>query len=134
MIRFLYMFTYLIAMIAGTIFLVNWGWSNEENWTLYIALGLPIWIYLFVSYIKRLNTVKCKKEHFILRNPFLRNRIIRYEAIKWWKEIYINNMTCYNLIIGLGDKNIIITDMIAKRNYEDLKHLLRVKLTDQQKY
>jgi hypothetical protein len=104
------------------------GLNIGEDWTLYLGFGLIIWLYLLITYTKRLNTAKCGSDAFELKNPLYANRLVRYDNIKWWKEIYIYNIPQRNLIIGLVKKKIVITNIIAKRNYEDLKSILQTKL------
>ncbi len=120
-------------MILFTLFIMNLGYKQENNELLYLGLGLPLWFYLTVFYMKLFNKISVESDSLVLKNIFFGLKTIEFKEIEKWEEHLTFNTFSNSLLLRVRGRKIIISNMSDKKNYKILLEKLNALLLESEK-
>jgi hypothetical protein len=101
------------------------GFQQGNFELLYFGLGLPLWIYFLIVYLKLINRIKAEEEFVQIRNLVFGGTVVNYKDILQWEEIDTYRISQRNILLKLKGKKIIVSNLIDLKNYEILRHRLK---------
>ena len=117
---------FILFVIIFTLIIILIGFRQNNKELSYLGLGLPLWFYLLVVYIKFLNSITVEKDYVIVKNPFFRKKI-QYEEIEYWEENQSIRTLHRKLILKTyqSKRKIFILEDIDYKKYEMLQSRLK---------
>lgn len=133
MIRLTFIIGFLIIMILFSILIMSVGFYKDNFELLFIGLGLPIWMFLLIRYLKLINRINVEKESVQIRNLVFGNTVVNYKDILQWEEIDTFRISQKNILINLKNKKIVVSNLIDLKNFEILRHRLKTHWTESER-
>ena len=119
---------FLLCMIIFTLFIMVIACNINETRLLYLGLGIPLWFYNIIVYLKFLNKITVEMKFVIVKNLVFGKTKILFEEIEYWKE---NSPpargTLYRTLIlktNQKTRKITILEDVDCKKYEMLRSIL----------
>jgi len=96
--------------------------GNKE--LLFLGLGLPLWIYLLLFYLRLINRISVEREFVSIKNIVLGKRNIYFKDIEHWEENYTINLFAKFILMRVKGKKVVISNMSDSKNYKILRDSL----------
>jgi hypothetical protein len=109
---------------------MNLGLEQGNKELLFLGLGLPLWIYLLYFYLRLINRIKVETEFVTIKNIAFGQRDIYFKDIEHWEESHTINLFARNLLLKVGGKKIVISNMSDSKNYKILRDSLAYHCSD----
>lgn len=109
------------------------GFHRDNFELLYIGIGLPLWIYFLIVYLKLANRIKVEKEFVQIRNLVFGRIVVNYNDILQWEEIDTYRISQKNILLKLKDKKIVVSNLVDLKNFEILRHKLKTHWSESER-
>ena len=133
MIRLTLIICFQIVMILFTVFIMTLGFEQGNKELLFLGLGLPLWIYLLLFYLRLINRIRVEREFVTIKNIVLGQRSIYFKDIEHWEENYAVNLFAKSLLLRVKGKKIVISNMSDSKNYRILRDSLATNCNETNK-
>jgi hypothetical protein len=120
-------------MILFSVFIMTLGFEQGNKELLLLGLGLPLWIYLLLFYLRLINRIRVEREFVTIKNIVLGQRSIYFKDIEHWEENYAVNLFAKSLLLRVKGKKIVISNMIDSKNYRILRDSLATNCNETNK-
>jgi len=120
-------------MILFTVFIMTLGFEQGNKELLFLGLGLPLWIYLLLFYLRLINRIRVEREFVTIKNIVLGQRSIYFKDIEHWEENYAVNLFAKSLLLRVKGKKIVISNMSDSKNYRILRDSLATNCNETNK-
>jgi hypothetical protein len=111
-------------MILFTIFIMHLGYKQGNLELQILGIGLPLWMFLLIYYLKLFNRIKVEKDLVRIKNIIFGQKEIHFKDIEQWEEVYTISLFARNLLLRADGKKIILSNMIDKKNFKILHERL----------
>ncbi len=133
MIRLTLIICFQIVMILFTVFIMTLGFEQGNKELLFLGIGLPLWIYLLLFYLRLINRIRVEREFVTIKNIVLGQRSIYFKDIEHWEENYAANLFAKSLLLRVKGKKIVISNMSDSKNYRILRDSLATNCNETNK-
>jgi len=120
-------------MILFTVFIMTLGFEQGNKELLFLGIGLPLWIYLLLFYLRLINRIRVEREFVTIKNIVLGQRSIYFKDIEHWEENYAANLFAKSLLLRVKGKKIVISNMSDSKNYRILRDSLATNCNETNK-
>jgi hypothetical protein len=100
------------------------GFEQGNKELLFLGLGLPVWTYLLLFYLRLTNRIRVESEFVTIKHIVLGQRSIYFKDIEHWEENYAVNLFAKSLLLRVKGKKIVISNMSDSKNYRILRDSL----------
>ena len=104
------------------------GYRQGNSELLYLGLGLPMWIFLMRFYLNQIHKISLSTDYLSIKIPLSKAKKINFKDIKDWETNYDARTNINSIVIKTNNKKTVITDLTDKKNFESLRHFLRINL------